>query len=1366
MPILRQGPLSPPCILGRPPIPALHASTTGSQTSKAPTDSTQPNLLFAEAGVRQHTVVDFTRQVSPPHDASETTTWTLLTQCICLAQWMIHLPPAGGGDTPPAPLAPPAAEPTLQASVRQLLPSTAFLPLFLVALGHVELAVLFTRFRSTAAVNGNRRTSRRGHPGAISDFITNVSIDVLVYPLVIPGDHEVPGVPTHEWAAHNQHLLTYVQQMQRHGLLLSFSVPRAGTVSPTDFTSKVRSGLAHSGLSLPDSPTPLSESQASELHYQPFALLTPNRRGTSHRFIPHPKINANFFTFAEFARLNKKVFESYSSHGYSAPRYGNIAGPISSPAFATQPLPRLASSSCTRALGFVFCKIFHGLEVGIAPDGECYDGLCPVVGHKKSNPHHRCHPHAESPPRRVRARHGSVGPVIARSPPIVPLESLPALSPSPDMPFSLLPLSTHPPLPTFDILQRQDVPPLQLNIDMAYPHEIYLWTVRLGAQVLGSRAPQRREGPAEPFLLPAGVFRCQDVLTKESFFKELPMLAIGPQGSGASAIGPGPTRAVYRKAIADVVEDHNYWQQAPSPSGPRPISMWLLLALIAGRDGMLIPQQYLAALDPVAFDRLAPWLTLAPEDEIPTSFMHPLCQFLMETMDMQPYMISSPRTRAEHDDWTITFMSKVLLGDTQLWTRPEFLAMRRGFNVTIGNTTLVEQFIQRRTALHLLSTLYDRQVRDIDDFSRRLVFRILMSTGHPAYLRGSLIQEDEFANKAEDSLLRARLFLGASSDSDLLPMSEAWTIKFNIVGLNAPTNPIFAETEPRALHFHTCSYEIDVKLTAPMQALLIAACNNLDDLTHTSPFDAWFHAQILGRDHNTIRRDVPDHRASSHLKKMSAAPTRRNPARNARVPRRADAPVSFALPPVSDSEDSDSDIELILPGGATEEGQALDPAEPGETSSDSTVTIEIRDSPTPDLGRESPYFRWPRSVFNRVIERQQEEDSDISAPTYSTFDSPDLDAVDTSEGTLQERADRLIAQIRLLQGNTADEDPAPISAVSSPHAPSPDNGESNAITGLQGGPLCLYFVSIQTLTQTTIFCQFRQFSDPVPHDGGLILRLQIAGGPVGRALRNITHRQVFYVGTSDVPVDMSCYYTHHQYNFREIASLQDMDDGPHANTLFLSHPVFSTALRAVANTEFTGHDPSLCVDAQPSTNAAAPTASGLALPVAGATADANSVTVQSYLLERFAAEYANLRLWRERPYGSAYNHCLTERVILSICSSLNIGLMGRTHTPAQIGGLTFHLDDVVSVAGINIQTFSTMRTEFRLIKEALVLLRRCKRIGSLPPAYEPLHEFLDCMLGDRVLEPGNMYLAHGASAMTETEYALWSILLGVRSLLQ
>jgi hypothetical protein len=53
-------------------------------------------------------------------------------------------------------------------------------------------------------------------------------------------------------------------------------------------------------------------------------------------------------------------------------------------------------------------------------------------------------------------------------------------------------------------------------------------------------------------------------------------------------------------------------------------------------------------------------------------------------------MISSPRTRAEHDDWTITFMSKVLLGDTQLWTRPEFFAMRRGFNVTIGNTTLVE----------------------------------------------------------------------------------------------------------------------------------------------------------------------------------------------------------------------------------------------------------------------------------------------------------------------------------------------------------------------------------------------------------------------------------------------------------------------------------------------------------------------------------------------------------------------------------------------------------------------------------------------------------------------------------------------------
>jgi hypothetical protein len=75
--------------------------------------------------------------------------------------------------------------------------------------------------------------------------------------------------------------------------------------------------------------------------------------------------------------------------------------------------------------------------------------------------------------------------------------------------------------------------------------------------------------------------------------------------------------------------------------------MWLLLALIAGRDGMLIPQQYLVALDPVAFDRLAPWLTLAPEDEIPTSFMHPLCQFLMETMDMQVRTFTIPCSSAK-----------------------------------------------------------------------------------------------------------------------------------------------------------------------------------------------------------------------------------------------------------------------------------------------------------------------------------------------------------------------------------------------------------------------------------------------------------------------------------------------------------------------------------------------------------------------------------------------------------------------------------------------------------------------------------------------------------------------------------------------
>jgi hypothetical protein len=140
---------------------------------------------------------------------------------------------------------------------------------------------------------------------------------------------------------------------------------------------------------------------------------------------------------------------------------------------------------------------------------------------------------------------------------------------------------------------------------------------------------------------------------------------------GDVAIGPGPERAVYRQAIANIVQDHRFWAPAANSGfyvpvfsvvsvaiperchrfsaygsllalhcfslaqGPIPVSMWLLLALVSGRQGMLIPTEVLLALDPNAFDTLAPWLMMTPSDPMPTDFAHPLCQFLVNIMERQ-----------------------------------------------------------------------------------------------------------------------------------------------------------------------------------------------------------------------------------------------------------------------------------------------------------------------------------------------------------------------------------------------------------------------------------------------------------------------------------------------------------------------------------------------------------------------------------------------------------------------------------------------------------------------------------------------------------------------------------------------------------
>ncbi|KAJ7638069.1 hypothetical protein B0H17DRAFT_1149275 [Mycena rosella] len=1386
-------------------------------------DNTHPNFHFRKGGYPPNVCGGF---------HSEATNWDYLTRCICLAQWMSHLPlgmAQGTLNVLPTSLlpAPAAVIPQMPSLPFSAPPISAFVGPAPVVRGNVGTHRIASAEQTLPQHSGNspsvpapRRGPRNSYPSASTSrpalapargasaagpFSTDAEVLVAVYPLVESGVHEIPGHPTIPFAVHNENLLDYVNCLQDHFLLLTLRVPRHGVASPADFTQQILTALGAQYLELPPSPQPLSDTASVQLHKQPWTLLHPNRRNAIHKFTPHPTINANNFGIDEFRRLNKKVPNPQPTDGTPKPlificaRYGNVSGPIDTARFAHQDLP---SSGLFLSHPCFGVRVLHGLPYagpGYPPDAECYEDVCPGEDREMraitpppnlevSLVRQRSSPETPTD-RRVRQRQfGSL--LNSQSSSTVPSMFFAALptptghtsSALPNVQLTPLPLPPPPPPPPqFPVLCRADVSPLRRGYNLAHPQDVYMWQIGLSSEVIRHPSLARfqmhaatidaaarglwslllhfehRENIEEPFILPPDILAFEGMQSKASFFRDIRMLRIGLRlhadgSSGAISTGTGPERAVYHLAIPTAIQNSEFWVEAGSSGYYIPVlsmasvaipdrcqtfsafgSLLALHAYTLGQGpfpGMVIPKDVLAALDPVAFDILAPWLSMSPSDLMPTNIVHPLCQFLLNVMDMQAFHISAPRTQQVHNGWTITFMSKVLLGTSTPWDHPEFIALKDGFDIEVGDTSVLKirkvEDIVDRLVFEIIHSSPDGTTPYFAALFRLLLRRYLVGIGHPPKLRGAVIGDEDWSAQVNNELLRVSLLLEAATDTDLRPTSQSWSITFHISATRINMNTDDMEAEPRPLHFHTCMHEVDIRLTRAMEDLLVRSSKDLDSGTYSSDFDTWIHCQLLARDHNTM---VHINSLEELQNLMPDPPPRRNPARSTRVPRHADSPVSFSLSRGNDSSGDDesdrSETEL-----SRDLSTGFDQAAQRQTVNNYFVmhgdVMEIRDSPSPELRS------VPRQHTDNGDARpdSQEPDSDESGPEGA----PGMDDVDSHGGTLQERANHLINEVIELRGLTCwpskapSEDPAPVM----PTTPPPPRQVSVTYTTLQGGQRCLYFVGIQTLTASRTFCQIREFADTSAHNGAIFLRLQNAGGPVGRALAAIVDRSAYFVGTSDFPVEIAGNYASHQQNFREINSLLELENSYHERH-FLSW--LSASLRILLYMFFMS------------------IISGYRPTVAAVAANAGPTLISAFLLERFASQYEDLHVWRNRDYGTAYNHCLTERQILSICQALNIGLLGRTHTPAIIGDMTIRLEDVVSAAGINFQSFSTMRTEFRMVKEAHVLLRQRNRSEALMPVYTPLLNFLDSMLGERVLEPGLTYVA-GAMGLSEVEFSV------------
>ncbi|KAJ6570006.1 hypothetical protein B0H10DRAFT_2444595 [Mycena sp. CBHHK59/15] len=403
--------------------------------------------------------------------------------------------------------------------------------------------------------------------------------------------------------------------------------------------------------------------------------------------------------------------------------------------------------------------------------------------------------------------------------------------------------------------------------------------------------------------LASDILTCTTSISLISFFLPLRMLEIrnGRRRSG----GFGPERAAMRDACLVLASRHNFWQPVPSSEmfrpvlnptgmalphrintfrahgtflalhcfflqhGPLPISIWVLLALIGGREAMLIPKHILLHMDPAAYDILAPWYDWHQDMPIPPIGQpsHPLRLFIYEHMvGIQPSIISDVRTKDEHDGWIISAFAALLLGHPDPWKHPEFIALKEGFNIGIKSMRFTDT-IRSRGVLPFLVAIYDRRVKTVEDVSKHLHFdiinrasgsttayfaklfelrvrRYIEAVGHPPQLRMLEVSDEEFIANRYSPLLRATLILVLGSDSDMCPTSDTWGIHFRFYARDVSKSVIGTP-----LGFHTCFYAIDVWLDRAMQELLLEA--PAEDDRKCSEFDVWIHSQFLNREHNS-----------------------------------------------------------------------------------------------------------------------------------------------------------------------------------------------------------------------------------------------------------------------------------------------------------------------------------------------------------------------------------------------------------------------------------------------------------------------------------------------------------------------------------
>ncbi|KAK7031886.1 hypothetical protein R3P38DRAFT_3187618 [Favolaschia claudopus] len=423
------------------------------------------------------------------------------------------------------------------------------------------------------------------------------------------------------------------------------------------------------------------------------------------------------------------------------------------------------------------------------------------------------------------------------------------------------------------------------------------------------------------FSNPPLIRQCTTDITIESFLVEYPEVSIG-EDAVTTASGPGPVRAAFRAAAVSLTEDFRFWTCLPHSAflvpklnivrqgtasriakfkaygaflalhcyrlghAPMPVSLWLLLTFVLGKQVIVVPRNLLHNLDPIAYDVLSPLYDFHQDTPIPPASRvnDPLRNFFITYLDRQPSEFDCPRTADEHDALLIMAFATVLLGDPDPFNHAEYGGIENGFDIHSGRLEFVN-LLQTRSPQAMLVTMFDRRIRQVSHVTRHLqhcienraldgttpyfakLFMILLRCylqgfGHPSELAGGVVSEEAVHEHREDPLFRSNLLLYTAGSSDMRPPDDDWEIKASsrcLIYFSSLLNPCSSDstesltvglwTIAQPLSFHSCFYEVDVKLDDDLQEILLAGVGTS---TCTSKFGLWFHGQLLDPQYNAV----------------------------------------------------------------------------------------------------------------------------------------------------------------------------------------------------------------------------------------------------------------------------------------------------------------------------------------------------------------------------------------------------------------------------------------------------------------------------------------------------------------------------------